>query len=540
MIQSLRSLGLLLALAASGVAQQRVELQNGTVIDGRIGFEGTEVLVTVGEATLRVPLNEVEKISGAETLEATDAVRAERVLLRWLERRVLDGSPSAADPNPGKLLAALKSAPENPRLGYWSVVALLESGSAIRAREILGPRRDALAALYPGRIAQLERRVEARCQLESGPPEFVSRLDALLPRLRQHAATRSPNDTALWAIGFRLVDQDGAPVPRHAVSLSGYGGAQSLEAFADGYYLYVDESRPGSSRRQDNLTIADPRYAPLGLRLEGVGGVISWFGERVVQSRTEADRVAVTLRIRDEAGNPLEGVTWNATPRLRRGRPMASFNGRTDASGVSRVSLFPGNYSVTASLPGYLNAGKAIEVATSGNAEAAPVELRLEKALSGRVRVEWRLVNLATKETGPKRKDKYTLDGKSRTAPPGAPPGLNIMQRGKQVLLVTHPNVYQHPALVALSWNRVLDKPFEECDLSRLGELRDEGQTIPDGQSFANSNQPNRGYSNGFAAAFRIEPGKTYVGETPSGGQQRLGGGELIQYKFVLEIDSNE
>lgn len=371
----------LLWLAAAACGEQQVKLQSGATLVGDISVQGSDLVVDVDGAKIRVPFQDVVMVTPVGSDAPNDA---ERLLLKAIEAQVLaDGEKSEF----GLFAEAYRLAPDNPRVAFWYARSLVSAGYGKGASEVFEPRRQAIVAAYPGIADQLAKQIEERVALEKLPAALVKRLDEIA-RVAEHAGTIQSEMTA-YAAYFRLVDQQDQPIERSAFRVNCSGENEELESFADGYYLYTFFRRDRFGNNPCRLQVARPGLVGKVFEFQGSSHGAENVGTLRVERMNDEDRRPVAVKVVDPQGNPLPGATVTFHPVNQMGNQGEPPQATTAAGGEAKAVLFPDKYNCQVSLKGYSPTAEMVSVAPDAETPAV-VEVKLYRAITATIKVVWR------------------------------------------------------------------------------------------------------------------------------------------------------
>ncbi len=532
---------LLATLAAADLrADQVVVLRSGAELVGQVSSEGDDVVVRIGAGTLRVPLAEVARIAEEGHDGGDDADRAQRLLIRWLETQAAKEDTAA---EPGFLEEAYRLAPNDARIAYWYAKSLVGAGQGRLAKGVLDDHYAAVEEQYPSQAPDLRRRIAKRCELEQRPRPFVKRYDQLNAQLASGAAL--PGDEVLLAAAFRLVDQKGDAVPEQSLTLS--SSDTKLEVFADGWFLCSYMARRSSRRETVELRLTDPAYDAKEYKFSGGEDHVRDLGELRAERRGDKDLVKTAFQVLSVEGDPVESARIFIRPSQSAGTEAQTVQLVTTSDGAAAADLFPGVYVVNVYRDGYVPDPQTLRVKPG---HSQPIEVRLQPAINGSVRVVWRIIDPAHKEADGKEGDGDDqvmnlpfING--QLAHMGFPSTwLNVRQtkEGLFFFVADQRMMYRPPTMQAgapdESWTRIAKKKeFDEVELVDLTSLKESGEK-PQPASV----EPGRTVPpNLNVTPLVLQPGAIYCGQTPimvpGAGPPRV---QTLRYKLIFEATGGE
>lgn len=376
------ALGLTAFCLATGLqAEQQVTLQSGAKLTGVVSMEGADLVVDVAGAQIKVPFKDVASVTSAQ---AGDSDNASMLLLKALEARAL--APGKRD-DFGLFAEAFRLAPEDPHVAFWYARSLVAAGYGKGAHDVFAPRKEAIAAAFPGAVDRLQDQITARLELEKLPSALVQRIDQIA---ESAALVDSITAESLSYYGyFRLVDQNDEPIEKSAFRVHCHGENENLESYADGYHLFTYAQRRNFGNNACRLEVAQPGLLSETFEFQGSPRGAKCVGNFQVKRLTDADRREVVVRVVDPDGKPLPGATVGFTPVSQFGRSEGIRPATTAAEGDAKLTLYPNNYQCQVSLKDFNSVSRMVVVAADG-APQDQIEFKLYSAIRATIRVVWR------------------------------------------------------------------------------------------------------------------------------------------------------
>jgi hypothetical protein len=473
-------------------AEQEVTLQSGVTLIGDVTFDGDAIVVDIEGAKQRVPLADVESVTptgfGPER-------EARRLLLAALEARQLGGPPREAL---ALLTEAARLDPDNPQIAFWHAGTLVDAGLGKAASRTFESHREAIDAAYPDGAPKLAERIRMRTLLEMLPPDMVQRIDAL----NAAAAVQPANATVRpMAAAFRVLDQYKDPVDKTAFQIYVSGDDESLEPYADGYYLYTFTRRREGSDQPCRLNITQYGFKAEQHEFRASSARVAIAGEFLAHRYGEVDKRPVRAVVRDRDGGPLADVRVVLQPNGSGNGNTGELGGTTDAQGRMTVSALPGAYSYRVMLDGYSDASGSCQI-NDAAAENAELQVVLHRSIDAKLRVAWAATPLhagAPPGVGGAGEETLEINASSRPAPSG--PSLNparIMQEGDNMVVQfdTFPFYATGMPGAVAPWFKKQSAPTQEdakgddasgdadarfaaVDLSKVADLDDDFVSVP-------------------------------------------------------------
>ncbi len=384
----MRSSGILVAtlalflVASSALAQQQVRLKSGGVLLGAVTTDGTEVVVQIDNAEMRLPIADV-----AEIAAISHAKDPRRLLITALEAKILDGADKQVL---GLLAEAARLSPNDPQVVFWYATSLVDAGHGRAAHDALEPHVAAVRKAYPGDVDRLVARIEQRLKLDQLPVELVERLDQLAEGSNSTRVGDGSSDQIPYYAIFRVVDQHGEPVSMAQNLIQRGGSNQRLETFHQGYHLLHFVDYPGNRTEPAQLAINQRGLRPEELEIPVSLSVYSTPRELKVYRYAAEDKRRVRVRVIDHAAKPvaLAKVEFQRIGMLL-GARHSQVTAETDADGLAAVSLFPGQYQLVGAADGYLDAGSTLQIDAGDDGEQIH-SLTLHALIDADVSISWR------------------------------------------------------------------------------------------------------------------------------------------------------
>jgi hypothetical protein len=479
---------LLLASAPlSARAEQEVTLQSGVTLIGDVAFDGDAIIVDIDGAKQRVPLADVESVTptgfGPER-------EARRLLLAALEARQLGGTPREAL---GLLAEAARLAPDNPQIAFWHANTLVDAGLGKAANQTFESHREAIAAAYPDGSANLAERIRMRTLLEMLPPNMVERIDEL-----NTAAAVQPASAAVrpMAAAFRVLDQYKDPVDKTVFQIFAVGEDESLESYADGYYLYTFSRRREMPDQPCRLNIAQYGFKAEQHEFRASSSQVAIAGEFLAHRYGEADTRPVRAVVLDRDGALLSDVRVSLQP-SGNGNP-GELGGTTNDQGRVTISAFPGSYTYRVMLDGYSDANGSLQIKDVKEADAE-LPIVLHRAINAQARVAWAALPLhagGPVGMGGAAEETVEINAPRRPIPggmPGASP-VRIVQDEDHIAIQFETFPFYNPSLPGgvAPWLKKQSAPtegddagddpkarFAAVELNDIAKLDDDFESVP-------------------------------------------------------------
>ena len=372
-----------LSLSATRLAAEHaVTLKSDLTLIGDVAFEGADLVVQLGEAKLRVPLKDVAAVVPIGS--TTQAPPAKNQLLTALEARLLNNAQGEVV---GLLAEASRQAPDDPQVAFWYATSLLDAGFGKAAHDVLEPRRDAVAKVYPGVTDRLAARIQDRVKLEALPPALLKRIDQLNAEAEHHAADA---DSRRFAALFRVVDQDQTPVDQNAIHVQGHGSDELLEPFPDGYYLYTFNRSRNSSRQPCHVDVNQVGLKPAEFEVPADVGVAGPPRELAVRRFKESDRRPVRIRVADDQDAPIAGARVELAPTNVSDESLSAV---TDKDGTVELAAFPMIYLLRVNADGFKAESEGLEVRENARKQGER-QVKLYRTIKASLRAVWRMTPL--------------------------------------------------------------------------------------------------------------------------------------------------
>jgi len=368
-------------VAAAADGEQQVTLQNGAKLVGEVSMDGSDLVVDVDGAKLKVAFKEVASVTSAK---ADDANKADALLLKAIETRALaQGEKSDV----GLFAEAFRLAPEDPHVAFWYARSLVEAGFGKGASDVFEPRREAIAAAFPGVVDRLADQIDERLQREKLPSGLVKRLD----QIEESASHVDPITAEMltYYSYFRLMDQNGTPIETSAFRVQCHGENEDLESFSDGYHLFTYAKRRNFGDSPCRLEVAQPGLLSEVFEFQGSPRNAKHVGDFQVKRLSDEDRREIVVHVVDPDGKPLPGASVGFTPENQFGRSEGIRPATTSADGEAKLTLYPNHYHCQVSLKDFNPVSQRVVVAADG-APQDTIEVKLYPAIRGAVRVVWR------------------------------------------------------------------------------------------------------------------------------------------------------
>ncbi len=417
-----------LLLAVPLLAEVQVTLKSGANLVGKVSIEGKEVVVKLEDSELRVPLDEVDSVTSADSGPER---QAKRLLLTALESRVAKNEGAEVI---GLLAEASRLTPDDPHIAYWYAESLADAGYGQAASDIFTKHREAIGRSYPGLVNQLAKRIERRVEMERLPPALIERLDALNVELGRQSSNA---DKRQFAEMFRLVDQDKQPLDRSVFQLQGYQGQEdNIEVYDDGYFLHTYSRHRSNEVKPSKLEVLQPGLEQKTFELQTSPSKVRDAGELVVKRYGDDAKRPIRFQVRKPDKSPLLGAEILVSATGTNGSQTSSNeSAQTDVEGVGEVGVFPMRYSYNVKADGYNPVSGSIDVRTDGS-DPKPIELVIHPAIRGTIQLEW---------------ESALMQGGGKTT-------------GEATVEVGGPNPHQNVGANETSWLR----PFQQGDELRL------------------------------------------------------------------------
>lgn len=417
-----------LLLAVPLLAEVQVTLKSGANLVGKVSIEGKEVVVKLEDSELRVPLDEVDSVTSADSGPER---QAKRLLLTALESRVAKNEGAEVI---GLLAEASRLTPDDPHIAYWYAESLADAGYGQAASDIFTKHREAIGRSYPGLVNQLAKRIERRVEMERLPPALIERLDALNVELSRQSSNA---DKRQFAEMFRLVDQDKQPLDRSVFQLQGYQGQEdNIEVYDDGYFLHTYSRHRSNEVKPSKLEVLQPGLEQKTFELQTSPSKVRDAGELVVKRYGDDAKRPIRFQVRKPDKSPLLGAEILVSATGTNGSQTSSNeSAQTDVEGVGEVGVFPMRYSYSVKADGYNPVSGSIDVRADGS-DPKPIELVIHPAIRGTVQLEW---------------ESALMQGGGKTT-------------GEATVEVGGPNPHQNVGANETSWLR----PFQQGDELRL------------------------------------------------------------------------
>jgi hypothetical protein len=489
MNRALHVLALVLALSQPALparAEQEVTLQSGVTLIGDVTFDGDAIVVDIDGAKQRIPLADVESVTptgfGPER-------EARRLLLAALEARQLGGPPREAL---ALLTEAARLDPDNPQIAFWHAGTLVDAGLGKAASQSFESHREAIAAAYPDGAPKLAERIRMRTLLEMLPPNMVERID----ELNAAAAVQPANATIRpMAVAFRVLDQYKDPVEKAAFRIYASGEDESLEPYADGYYLYTFTRRREGSDQPCRLNISQYGFKAEQHEFRASSAHVAIAGEFLAHRYGEVDKRPFRAVVLDRDGAPLADVRVALQP-SGNGNP-GELGDTTDEDGRVTVSALPGAYSYRVTLDGYSDASGSSQINDAG-AENAELQIVLHRTIDAKIRVAWTSTAFhmgAPAGVGAAGEETVEINAQGRPASSAGPSPnpVGIVQEGDQIVVQFETFPYYAPGTpgAVAPWLKKQSAPtgddagddaearFAAVDLTKVADLDDGFASVP-------------------------------------------------------------
>ncbi len=512
-------LTLLMAMACPILlaADQQVTLLSGAVIVGQVSMDGNAIVVSIDDARLRFPLENIAKIMPGD---AEPPGQARKLLLMAIETRLMnkDGKEDLR-----LLTEAYRLDSEDPQIAFWYSVVLVGAGFGTTADEVFQQSKNAITEAYPGMSQRLASRIKERLALEKLPAALVRRIDAI-NRAADSASSLKSDRTPMYVM-FQLVDQHGAPLRQSEFRMSVSGNDEELRTFDDGYFLF-SYLRSQHSNSPCRLQIDGEDLESTSLEITAGNGRVKDAGKLVANRFDESMKQPIRIRVVDQQDKPISGAQVQVTGASTIGRSSTSQQLKTNAEGLAETKRFPGRYSCLVTAEGFTR-GTANPVVTRD--EGAEVELQLYPAINATARVVWRAQPLQGYPNQPVRPEQpvlpvttgetlVTLGGGNRSSSEMGN-WIRLTQVEDRLLLQVSDSMYGrgipgrqsdwirviHPEERAQANAKALAARFEQLDLEKIADLQQESPVPEPAVLPGNRGAPS-------TLQVYVSPGELYVG----------------------------
>ncbi|QDT00126.1 tetratricopeptide repeat protein [Adhaeretor mobilis] len=515
-------------------ADQRVLLNSGTeIIATHIEIEGDRVKLQLdGESSLSLALDEIASIASVDNPHGNNA---QRLLLSAFETRELTENKAGAL---GLLSEAYRQAPGDPRIAYWYARSLLDNSEGKAAQAILEKHRQEIEIALPALAEPLAARIAKRVKIEDLPEELVRLIDD---------AQSSGENMKLGRHGrmpayayFRLVDQDGNPMPQTEFRMSSRGSDEFLSDCGNGYYFYAYSYSPGSSQQYEHCTLRTDNYQlkQKEFQFSGSFNHAKDAGELVVSRFSDDDKLPVVVLLLDTQGRPVEGAT--ASLRMSNSSNSAPETYRSDAKGLLKLKCFPTKLYLSVQAKGYNSQQLSLSLQNAQKGATVEREMKLYPGVTATLRLAWQTKMQQVPNQQPRVSSGESLlkivAGKI-IANQNWPHWLNVRQDKEKLLLTVVDHSAHQPHLAGqASWTRiVLPQPDEQLgdgtlvtyEDFALDELDQHKEKYPRPKQVATQQN-----SHGAQGSYAIRPDAIFLGEL-SNVMGRPG-----RYAFKIEVES--
>ena len=508
-------------------AQQEVVLRSGATLQGVVSVEDDKVVVTIGDAPIRVPFADVLSIS-SDSVASSD--KAEQLLRASLETLVLRENAEGAT----LLLAeAHRHAPNDFRIAFWRGYTLAETDQGEAASIILKPHRERILKEFPGAAERLFDRVGVLATIESMPDELsvaVKNHNRTIDQLLLAENRRVPS-----LMVFRVTDQFGKPADKDVVRVNHHYGSKNLTSYSDGYYAYRYERDRQREPQPLKVIVNGASFKPAEFQVPVARAKVLKCHSLVAARFGVEDKKVAMVKVMDGDGNLLTDANVQLYGSGRIGGRPESFSLKTDINGIAKLKLFPGRYRVSTTKQGYRRGRRSVSLNLEKDMEE-PDTVVLHRALIAKLLVQVRSradgteVNLDHVEAIVDLTERG-LTGNQRC------PWLQLMQLGDSLVLGVGQNQNHAGGDLRSFWIREKEKKsqaqtsFDQVPFTQWGKFRSVFG-LPDSEKLMTSH---------FSQAFRVKEGDELIGAIDiSDNALRGKENDRVSNQFRIKVQSIE